>query len=139
VHDSRSKSQREKLPKLYAFPDYPRQKMEPFKLEDVTINDGLHYHGVILIPNETRLKISLDMFFDQRKEYLIKRGWPLRRIHCEIIDYAPRKAVDYVLKAIEWRIPDSNKMLILPKAVSELPDKPRSTVEAITASARYGL
>jgi hypothetical protein len=38
VHDSRSQSERQKLPKLYAFPDYPRQKMEPFKWEDITIN-----------------------------------------------------------------------------------------------------
>src|ERR1700723_2035857 len=35
VHDARSKAQREKLPILYAFPDYPRYKMFPFKMEDV--------------------------------------------------------------------------------------------------------
>jgi hypothetical protein len=128
VHNSRSPSQRKKLPKLYAFPDYPRKKMDPFRWEDVMINDGLHYHGIILIPIDTRLKISLDMFINEEKNektyrHLVKFGGPLRRIHIKPVDRTPQKVAGYAFKSIEWRIPDSNKMLILPKAVSELPDK----------------
>jgi hypothetical protein len=131
VHNPRSKSERKKLPRLYAFPDYPRQKMEPFRLEDVMANDGLHYHGIVLIPNNTRLKMGLDMFINEEENektyrHLVKFGGPLRRIHIKPVDRTPRNAVDYVLKSIEWRIPDSNKMLILPKAVSELPSITRN-------------
>ena len=131
VHDSRSPSQRKKLPILYAFPDYPRKKMDPFRWEDVTINDGLHYHGIILIPIDTRLKMGLDMFINEEKNektyrHLVKFGGPLRRIHIKPVDRTPRKVAGYAFKSIEWRIPDSNRMLILPKALSELPDKRRS-------------
>ena len=125
VHDPRSQSERRKLPRLYAFPDYPRRKMEPFRWEDITINDGLHYHGIVLIRIDTRLKVGLDTYVNQNYRHFVKSGGPLRRIHIEPIDRTPAKAVDYVLKAIEWRIPDSNQMLILPKAVSELPVKPQ--------------
>jgi hypothetical protein len=133
VHDPRSQSERKKLPKLYAFPDYPRQKMEPFRWEDITINDGLHYHGIVLIRIDTRLKVGLDKYVKQNHRHFVKSGGPLRRIHIEPIDRTPRKAVDYVLKSIEWRIPDSNQMLILPKAVSELPDKGGKSTEATIA------
>ena len=132
VHDFRSKSQREKLPRLYAFPDYPRQKLEPFDWKDINCNDGLHYHGIILIRIDTKLKMGLDTFIMQDEHYrhLVKYGGPLRRIHIKPVDDAPQKAVGYAFKSLEWRIPDSNKMLILPKAVSELPDKrkPSQTV-----------
>src|SRR5580700_11441657 len=51
---------------------------------------------------------------------------PRNRVQAKPVDRTPRKAVDYVLKSIEWRIPDSNKMLVLPKAVSELPSITRN-------------
>jgi len=139
VHYSRSQSERKKLPKLYAFPDYPRQKMYPFRWEDITINDGLHYHGIVLIGIDTRLKVGLDMYIKQSYRHFVKSGGPLRRIHIEPLDRTPRKAVGYVLKAIEWRIPDSNQMLILPKAVSELPDNGGKSTGAIIARVRSGL
>jgi hypothetical protein len=123
VHNPRSPSQRRKLPKLLAFPDYPSGKMEPFRMEDVTINDGLHYHGIVLIPIETRLRITLPMFIEKNYKHLVKFGGPIRRIHCESVDHTPKAAAGYAFKAFEWRIPDSNRMLVLPKAVSELPDK----------------
>ena len=139
VRDPRSQSERKKLPMLYAFPDYPGNKMDPFRWEDITINDGLHYHGIVLIRIDTRLKVGLDTYIKQNYQHFVKFGGPLRRIHIEPIDRTPRKAVDYVLKSIEWRIPDSNKMLILPKAVSELPDKRGSSTEAIISRVPSGL
>ena len=141
VHDLRSPSQRKKLPILYAFPDYPRQKLEPFDWKDINCNDGLHYHGIILIRIDTKLKMGLDTFIMQDEHYrhLVKYGGPLRRIHIEPVDRTPRKAAGYAFKSIEWRIPDSNKMLILPKALSELPDKARKSTEAMTARVPSGL
>jgi hypothetical protein len=125
VHNWRSKSQREKLPRLYAFPDYPGQKLEPFNWKDINCNDGLHYHGITVIRIDTKLRMGLDTFImhDEHKKHLIKYGGPLRRIHIEPIDRAPRIAVGYAIKAIEDRIPDPNRLLILPKALSELPDR----------------
>ena len=125
VRDSRSASQRRKLPKVFAFPDYPRQQMHPFRRDDVTINDGLHYHGIFLVRTDTRMKVSLDIYLQANEDYFIKPRRALRRIHIEPIDRTPGSAVNYVLKSIEWRIPDSNQMLVLPKAISELPSRVR--------------
>jgi hypothetical protein len=125
VRDPRSKSERKKLPRLYAFPDYPQKRLEPFDRKDITVNDGLHYHGIVLIPTETRLKTTLPLFLKRNREHFVKADGPIRRIHIEPIDRTPSNAVGYAFKAIEYRIPDSNRMLILPKALSELPHKPK--------------
>ena len=128
VHNPRSSSQRKKLPKLFAFPDCSGKKMEPFRWEDIMINDGLHCHGIVLILIDTRLKVGLDLFINEEENeetyrHFVKFGGPLRRIHIKPVDRTPRKVAGYAFKSLEWRIPDSNRMLILPKAVSELPDK----------------
>ena len=139
VHNGRSKAQREKLPILYAFPDYPRYKLFPFRIEDIKINGGLHYHGIFLIRTDTKLEVPLDFYIDENREHFEKPSKPLRRIWIGPIDRTPDKAVAYALKSLETRIPDSNRMLILPKALSELPSKGGKSTDAIAASAFSGL
>ena len=82
---------------------------------------------------------DLDFFFNENRKHFEKPGEPLRRIWIGPIDRTPDKAVAYALKSLETRIPDSNQMLILPKALSELPSKGRKSTDAITASAFSGL
>ena len=78
VHDARSKSQRLKLPTLYAFPDYPRYELFPFKMEDVRINGGLHYHGIMLIRTDTKMQTDLGVFFKENEKHFVKEiGGPL--------------------------------------------------------------
>jgi hypothetical protein len=130
VRDPRSPSQRKKLPILHAFPD---------QTEDVTINDGLHYHGIILIRSGTRLQVPLDEYINVKRNYrhLVKFGGPLRRIHIgPVDDETSQNAASYAFKAIEWRIPDSNRMLILPKALSELPSIGPNRADAQRAHGR---
>jgi hypothetical protein len=128
VHDARSKSQRLKLPILYAFPDYPAHQAFTFDLEDVKVNNGLHYHGILLIRTDTKMQTDLKVYFKENKKYFVKEGGPIRRIHIKRIKRRPSATAAYAFKSIEWRIPDSNRMLILPKALSELPEryKPRN-------------
>ena len=115
VRDSNSPSQRRKLPILYAFPDYP------FRSEEVKVNDGLHYHGILLSRTDTRLGRSLENFVKRNKEaHFIKPDKGLRDIWIGRIEETPERMVGYGLKAIERRIPDSNRMVILPKSWSEL-------------------
>jgi hypothetical protein len=123
VHDARSKSQRRKLPILYAFPDYPTHQAFTYDLKDVTINDGLHYHGIMLIRTDTKMQTDLKTYFKENKKHFVKEGGPIRRIHIKPIKTRPLETASYALKSMEWRIPDSNRMLILPKALSELPEK----------------
>ena len=107
VHDGRSKRQREKLPILYAFPDYPGTGAFQYDSDDVNINDGLHYHGIILIRTDTRLGRGLKPFIQFGEAYFVKPGKPLRRLWIGDIDKATaERAVSYALKAIDWKIPD---------------------------------
>jgi hypothetical protein len=104
VHDARSKSQRRKLPILYAFPDYPTQQGFAFDLKDVTVNNGLHYHGILLIRTDTKMQTDLKAFFKENKKHFVKVGGPIRRIHIKPINRKPLATASYALKSIEWRI-----------------------------------
>jgi hypothetical protein len=77
VHDARSKSQRRKLPN--AFPDYPTQQGFTFDLKDVTVNNGLHYHGILLIRTDTKMQTDLKAFFKENKKHFVKVGGPIRQ------------------------------------------------------------
>src|SRR5260370_42453521 len=54
-----------RLPILLTFPD-TRQQPHCGGYWDAVINDGLHYHGIIAIPTESRLKVGLKFHFGIR-------------------------------------------------------------------------
>jgi hypothetical protein len=121
----RSPSGAKRLPILIAFPDYPTQGGSG-DWADVTINDGLHYHAIILVHTESRLKVRLDMHIKDQYRHYVRSGDVLRRIYIKPIDEKTAKRVTgYGLKALEWRIPDTDRLLVLPKALSELSTKHR--------------
>jgi hypothetical protein len=124
----RSPSGAKRVPILIAFPDYPTQRGSG-DWRDIVINDGLHYHGIVLIHTESRLKIRLDTHIKDQYRHYVRLGDIVRRIHVQPIDEATAKRVTgYGFKALEWRIPDTDRLLILPKALSELPTKDRQQV-----------
>jgi len=132
----RSRAGSKRLPILVAFPDYPTRKLDRSSLLDVKINGGLHYHGAVLVHTESRLKIGLDIHMADNEYRYVREGDALRRIFIQPIDeFSARTAVGYGFKALEWRIPDTDRIFVRPKAVSELPVgkrhlEPRSCVEA---------
>jgi hypothetical protein len=118
----RSAARSKRLPILIAFPDYPRKKLDRSSRLAVTINDGLHFHGVVLVHTESRLKIGLDIHMRDHGDRYVRPGDALRRIYIQPIDDPTAKtAVGYGFKALEWRIPDTDRIFIRPRAVSELP------------------
>jgi hypothetical protein len=118
----RSPAGRKKLPVLVAFPDYPKKKLDRSSHLDVKINDGLHYHGVVLVHTESRLKIGLDIHMKEHESRYVRARDALRRIYIQPIDEPSAKtAVGYGFKALQWRIPDTDRIFIRPRAVSELP------------------
>jgi hypothetical protein len=120
----RSPAGSKRLPILIAFPDYPRQWIKSADLLGVTINDGLHFHGVLLVNIESRLKVRLDMHIKEHYQRYVRPGGVLRRIHIQPIDDpTANRATGYALKSLEWRIPDTDRIFIRPRAVSELPVK----------------
>jgi hypothetical protein len=117
----RSPAGSQRLPTLVAFPDYPIRKLDRSSHLDVKINDGLHYHGVVVVHIESRLKIGLDIHMAQHEFRYVREGNALRRIHIQPIDEPSAKtAVGYGFKALQWRIPDTDRIFVRPRAVNEL-------------------
>jgi hypothetical protein len=56
VRNPNSIFQLSQRPLLIAAPDYPVPKHHKQKLSEVTINDGLHVHGLLVVPWDCRLK-----------------------------------------------------------------------------------
>ncbi len=91
-------------------------------MQDVVINDGLHWHAVVFIPRKSRLHTGLKRHVRDHTSLYLGSHRRLRRIHVKRIRYGPERVADYLLKA--WRrTPSLNgELLVLPRAVSELPD-----------------
>jgi hypothetical protein len=129
VNNPRSPSQAAKLPIWIVAPDYPVKKQNGVSrtavLADVTINDGLHPNGIMLMRIDTRLRVPLKMHFDTSGPYYreyVHDGHPLRRIHVRPVEETPKVMADYTMKSLKWRIPDLDHILIFPKTLSELPN-----------------
>jgi hypothetical protein len=121
VRYPRSRAGRKRLPILIAFPD-TRQQPECGSSLDATINNGLHYHGILAVNLDCRLKVRLDMHFKDHSGRYVRRGDRLRTIYIQRIDrVTAKRAVGYGVKSFEWRIPDSDRFFILPRARRELP------------------
>jgi hypothetical protein len=65
VRNPRSPKVKGSLPILIGFPDLPVFKHNKGRLQDVVINDGLHYHAMVLLPPRSRLKESLERHFER--------------------------------------------------------------------------
>jgi hypothetical protein len=59
ARDPRSPSRRDELPRLFAFPDQPVPKRKMSALQNVQINDWLHYHAALLPPWRSLLQAGL--------------------------------------------------------------------------------
>jgi hypothetical protein len=113
------------LPKGVFYPDVPGLKSSKQSLRDARVNDGLHFHGVMVANRWARMKERLDIHFQEKQtEYLSDT---LRRIHVEPITHESEFVADYAGKAIKRkRFPMDRMMdhiLVLPKPLSELPDR----------------
>jgi hypothetical protein len=88
-------------------------------------NDGLHYHGVLLVPVQSRLKIPVHQHFDENQDYYLRDGI-LRKIDVRpFIGADVANVVDYALKGLKTgRLPDDENLLILPKTHREIQRRP---------------
>ena len=78
------------LPKLIALPDRPVPKHFKQSLQDVAINDGLHFHGFNLIPPNSRLDCELDEHVRQNAIYTDNRYTRIRDIDVRKIEIEAR-------------------------------------------------
>ena len=109
------------LPKVVLAPDVPVPKRSKIKLRDVTINDGLHWHGLMLVnPLAPKIQEPLDLHLRQnRRKYLVGS---IREIDAQPITYTPAYLTGYGLKSLKKRF-SIDEIVIFPRTVSELPVK----------------
>jgi hypothetical protein len=107
------------LPKVVLAPDLPVPKHSKVQLKDVTINDGLHWHGLALVsPFAPKLKTSLDDHINRNlRKYLVGS---IRTIDVKPITFTPEYITGYGLKSLKSRF-STDEIVIFPRAVSELP------------------
>jgi hypothetical protein len=119
VRKPRSEKSAELLPKGIFLPDVPAFKKSQYGIKDVSVNDGIHVHGVVITPRKSRVKEPLHLHF-ARKNKLYVRG-KILRIQVDPIRSDAEFVTDYAGKALKKRRFSTDDVLILPKTVAELP------------------
>jgi hypothetical protein len=105
------------LPRAVFFPDRPITKKQQHRLRDVSVNDGLHMHGVLVSPNTSRLKVGLDEHFQE--DAALYKTPKLHRIDIRPILHSPDHVTQYAGKALRsWQFTEDD-MLILPESMRE--------------------
>ena len=106
------------LPKGIFVPDLPVSKGAKQSLRDVSINEGLHMHGVMVANRWVRIPETLDVYFEENlSKFLVGK---LRHIDVEQITDSPRYVVGYGMKGLKRPIFSEDDVLVLPRDVSEL-------------------
>jgi hypothetical protein len=128
VRKPRSVIHSQLLPKGIFFLDAPVFKRQKQPLRDVSVNDGLHMHGVIVAKTTRRLQVGLDEHFrDNQGIYLTPK---LHRIHVKLIDHLPFYVTGYAGKALKSPRFTGDDVLILPQSTGELREQRVVTGEA---------
>jgi hypothetical protein len=132
VRKPRSENFAHLLPRGVFFPDIPGLKKSQQTLSDVIVNDGAHFHGIIVLPQNSRMKAPLGEHF-RKNEMLYTRRTTISIIHVQRIDSDELFVTDYAGKAVKRGRFSDDEILILPKTIKELPQKMASVGDAGTA------
>jgi hypothetical protein len=109
------------LPMGIFVPDLPVSKRLKQSIRDVSINDGLHMHGILVANRWARIPETLDVYFEENLgTYLTKK---LRHIDVRRITHRAEYVTEYALKSLKRRTSSEDDILVLPRTLSELPDR----------------
>jgi hypothetical protein len=110
------------LPQAVLAPDLPVPKHSKVRLRDVTINNGLHWHGLVMVnPLAPKLPGKLDVHITENlRKYLVGS---IRTIGVEPITHDPVYVTGYGMKGLKRSSFSDDDILIFPRTVSELPTK----------------
>ena len=109
------------LPKGIFVPDLPVPKRSKQDIRDVSINDGLHMHGVVVANRWGRLRETLDVHFEEDlRTYLTRK---LRHVDVQRITRRAEYVTEYALKSLKRPTFSEDDILVLPRGLSELPGR----------------
>lgn len=108
------------LPGLLAAIDRPGAGSLRLGPAEITLNDGLHAHGILLVRPNSRLRVGADQHVrDQQQLYL--RDQRLVRMDARAISHSPGRALQYAFKSVaSGRVDYDGGVVILPRSRSEM-------------------
>jgi hypothetical protein len=88
------------LPKVFLAPDLPVPKHSKVQLRDVAMNNGIHWHGLVLVnPLAPQLRGNLDIPINENLgKYLVGS---IRTIDVKPITHAPEYVTGYGMKGLK--------------------------------------
>ena len=114
----------DQLPKFIVLPDRPVFKYQKQELDDVEINNGVHMHGIFLIPKISRLTCELDEHVRSKIHNYTNREYTrIRHIDVQKIKSRVGYTTGYALKGLKYDAAGYDDLLILPMPRSDLPPK----------------
>jgi hypothetical protein len=93
------------------------------KSRDVLLNDGLHMHGIIIMPKKNRLKCPLDVLIKRNEAFYY--GEKILDIDIRVIEDNSVYVTEYIGKSVQRGRFSADDILILPRTVDELPSRAR--------------
>ena len=110
--------QLDQLPLLIAAADLPVYKREKPTIPAPNQNGGLHYHGLLLVPANSRLRTPVNQHFEDNQSLYLGRDGFLQRIHVVPVTVDHARVVDYVFKSVNnGRLTYDQAVLILPNTL----------------------
>jgi len=108
------------VPLLFSCADLPVHKHKKRTIAEVSVNGGLHHHGIILLPPTSRLRTDLASHFASDQERYLA-GSRLSSIFVEPIEDNLEKTVGYAFKGlVSGRLPYDESFVVFPRALTEL-------------------
>lgn len=118
VRKPKTEAARGSAPIWLCAPDFPCFKRKKHSLRDILVNDGLHYHAILLLPPWSRLS-DVDMHFERLRSVYRQRAL-LDRVDVEPIIDRFRYVFGYGYKSILKMHFDVGDHFVLPRALKEL-------------------
>jgi hypothetical protein len=111
----------DELPVLIAAADLQVYKRDPTSSPLVLCNGGLHFHALLMVPSDNRLKVPVDEHFRDYQDMYVGERRLITTLDIRPVDETPAHAVDYVFKTIlRGRVSYDDGILLLPRTRDEL-------------------
>ena len=101
-----------------ACPDYPVPKRAKVSLREVLLNEGRHWHAIVLIPPFCRLRVPFYRLVNENPDHFTVPS--LHRAHAKAINSRPGYVTGYGLKAILRGRATLDDLLVLPRSPKEV-------------------
>jgi hypothetical protein len=123
VHRKPKTASSDELPVLIAAADLPIHKRDRSSSPIFSCNAGLHFHAILLIPSDSRLKEPADVHFRSNKRTYCGRLGAVSSIHVRPVSVSIEQVVDYLFKTIKrGSVTYDEAVLVLPRSEGELTD-----------------